>query len=59
MLLEAGVPLKDVSERLGHSTISIAADTYQHVPDHMLDEAADLNTPPAGRADGSTSSVWR
>jgi integrase len=41
MLLEAGVPLKVVSERLGHSTISITADTYQHVLDHMQDRAAD------------------
>jgi len=41
MLLEAGVPLKVVSERLGHSTISITADTYQHVLDHMQDQAAD------------------
>jgi integrase len=41
MLLEAGVPLKVVSERLGHSTISITAGTYQHVLDHMQDQAAD------------------
>ena len=41
MLLEAGVPLKVVSERLGHSSISITADTYQHVLDHMQDKAAE------------------
>ncbi len=40
MLLEAGVPLKVVSERLGHSSIAITADTYQHVLDHMQDKAA-------------------
>ena len=37
---EAGVPLKVVSERLGHSSIAITADTYQHVLDHMQDKAA-------------------
>ena len=41
MLLEAGVPLKVVSERLGHSSISLTADTYQHVLDHMQDQAAE------------------
>ena len=35
LLLLAGVPLKVVSERLGHSSIQITADTYQHVMDHM------------------------
>ena len=40
MLLEAGVPLKVVSERLGHSSIAMTADTYQHVLDHMQDKAA-------------------
>ena len=32
------MPLKVVSERLGHSAIT--ADTYQHVFDHMQDKAA-------------------
>ncbi|MFN0090106.1 MAG: tyrosine-type recombinase/integrase [Acidimicrobiales bacterium] len=41
MLLDSGVPLKVVSERLGHSSITITADTYQHVLDHMQDRAAD------------------
>lgn len=31
MMLERGVPLKDVSEMLGHSSIAITADTYGHV----------------------------
>jgi len=37
--LEAGVPLKVVSARLGHSNINITADTYSHVLDRM-DQAA-------------------
>ena len=40
LLLDQGVPLKVVSERLGHSSTSITADLYQHVLEHMLDEAA-------------------
>ncbi len=35
LLLLAGVPLKVVSERLGHSSIQITADIYQHVLGHM------------------------
>lgn len=31
LLLEAGVPLKVVSERLGHRTIAVTADIYSHV----------------------------
>jgi integrase len=41
MLLLTGVPLKVVSERLGHSSIQITADTYQHVLDHMQQETAE------------------
>jgi Site-specific recombinase XerD len=40
LLLDEGVPLKVVSERLGHSSVSITADLYQHVLEHMQDEAA-------------------
>ncbi len=40
LMLEGGVPLKVVSERLGHSSIGITADVYQHVTEHMQDEAA-------------------
>ncbi len=40
MLLLTGVPLKVVSERLGHSSVQITADTYQHVLDHMQQETA-------------------
>lgn len=38
--LAQGVPLKIVSERLGHSTISITGDVYQHVTEHLQEEAA-------------------
>ena len=40
MLLEAGVPLKVVTERLGHSSTRITADLYQHVSETMQDDAA-------------------
>jgi len=42
VLLDQGVPLKVVSERLGHSSVSITADLYQHVLEHMQDDAARL-----------------
>lgn len=38
MLLAAGVHPKIVSERLGHSTISLTLDTYSHVLPTMQDE---------------------
>ncbi|QQE78101.1 site-specific integrase [Alicyclobacillus sp. SO9] len=34
-LLESGVDLKTVSQRLGHSSITITADLYAHVTDSM------------------------
>lgn len=40
LLLLTGVPLKVISERLGHSSIQITADTYQHVLEHMQQETA-------------------
>ena len=40
LLLEEGVPLKIVSERLGHSSTAITADIYQHAAEHMQAEAA-------------------
>lgn len=40
LLLAAGVPLKIVSERLGHSTIVLTADTYSHVLPGMQEDAA-------------------
>jgi integrase len=43
-LLRAGVPLKIVSERLGHASIAITADTYMHVTtDMQADVAARLD----------------
>ncbi len=39
--LRAGVPVKVVSERLGHSTITITLDTYSHVLPGMQREAAE------------------
>lgn len=40
MLLEAGVDLKVVSARRGHSTIVLTADTYAHVTQKLDREAA-------------------
>lgn len=41
VMLEAGVPLKLVSDQLGHSTIRITADLYAHVSPATAREAAD------------------
>ena len=41
MLLRKDVPPKIVSERLGHSSISITLDTYSHVLPDMQKEAAE------------------
>ena len=41
LLLEAGVPLVSVSRRLGHSTISLTADTYTHERDETQVRAAE------------------
>ena len=38
--LAEGVPLKVVSEMLGHSSVAITADVYQHVDGKMQDDAA-------------------
>jgi integrase len=44
LLLTLGVPVKVVSERLGHTSTQITMDTYQHVLPHMQEEvAAKLN----------------
>ena len=40
LLLEAGVPAKVVSERLGHSGIGITLDIYSHVLPTMQEQAA-------------------
>ena len=39
-MLKAGVPLKVVSEMLGHTTIAITADVYDHVTADMRRDAA-------------------
>ena len=40
LMLEAGVHIKVVQERLGHSSIAITGDVYAHVTPGMQDEAA-------------------
>jgi integrase len=40
LMLEAGVPLKVVTERLGHASTRITSDLYQHVGETMQEEAA-------------------
>jgi integrase len=40
LLLAAGVPVKVVSERLGHATVTITMEIYQHVMPGMQAEAA-------------------
>lgn len=40
LMLEQGVPLKAVTERLGHSSTQITSDVYQHVGEQMQDDAA-------------------
>jgi integrase len=40
LLLKAGVPIKVVSERLGHATPGFTMATYQHVLPGMQAEAA-------------------
>lgn len=42
MLIKSGVPVKVVSERLGHSTIAITQDIYTHVLPDMQQQAADM-----------------
>jgi integrase len=37
--LAAGIPAKVMSERLGHSTVSITLDTYSHVLPGMQEDA--------------------
>ncbi|MHB9131921.1 MAG: tyrosine-type recombinase/integrase [Armatimonadota bacterium] len=41
-LMSSGVPVKVVSERLGHANVQITQDTYAHVLPHMQREAADV-----------------
>jgi integrase len=50
LLIDAGVPVKVVSERLGHATATFTIETYQHVLPSMqtraVDAVAQLMTPP-------------
>jgi integrase len=38
--LAAGIPLKIVSQRLGHASIMVTADLYQHVTPQLEEDAA-------------------
>ena len=42
LMLEGMVPLKVVSERLGHTKVSTTSDLYQHVGETMQEQAADV-----------------
>ena len=42
LLLKAGVPVKVVSERLGHSNVAFTMNVYQHVLPGMQAEAAEI-----------------
>ncbi len=60
--LRAGIPLKVVSETLGHTTIAITGDIYQHVLGDLKAEAADrldaiFNDAKLRRAAGSENDV--
>lgn len=41
-LIAAGVPVKVISERLGHSSVVITQDIYGHVLPNMQRQAADI-----------------
>lgn len=40
MLLELGEDIKVISDRLGHSTITLTADTYSHVRERLQRESS-------------------
>lgn len=42
LLLQAGTPIHVVSERLGHSKVSMTMEVYAHVLPDMQQEAVDL-----------------
>ena len=42
LALEAGVPMRVVQQRLGHSSIAITADVYSHVSEEMDRDAAEM-----------------
>ena len=39
-MLQTGVPLKVVSDQLGHTSIAITGDIYAHVPQEVAQHAA-------------------
>jgi integrase len=41
LALQAGVPAKVVSERLGHATVAFTLDVYSHVIPGLQEEAAE------------------
>ena len=50
LLIKAGVPVKVVSERLGHAKAAFTIQTYQHVlPGMQADAAADFEQLSPGR----------
>ena len=51
-LLNAGVPVKVVSERLGHATTSITLDVYSHVLLGMQEAVVEKIDAALGRAIG-------
>ena len=53
LLIDAGVPVKVVSERLGHATAAFTIETYQHVLPSMQTRAVDAvaSSVPAGRSE--------
>lgn len=57
LLLEAGVHPKIVSERLGHASIAITMDTYQHVVPSLQRVAADSVSRLIGGIDGGTDAA--
>jgi integrase len=54
LLLKAGVPIKVVSERLGHATPGFTMATYQHVRPGMQQEAARMFAAILDPSTGST-----
>jgi integrase len=55
LLIAQGIPLKIVSEVLGHSTIALTANTYGHLSEELWRGAADALDRALGRAIGGRS----
>jgi integrase len=61
LLIKDGVPVKVVSERLGHANIAFTIETYQHVLPGMQHDAAEAfqaliapGVPPSARSSGAS-----